>query len=248
MAKWIDRAVLWLIAASSAFFLSLSLSDGHLIFAIPSAFVLVLFLRLLIHKLPEKHHMRRKEKILRIHHLFRRWAIIDKNQALQEIHTLLPDLYEESVWPTVQLIQHPFDCEALHSDRLLDIWRNNRRQTPLHLLITGNVSSDVLALLPELSAPSIHLVDTAQLKRRLIPLIHTLPIESAKKERRKPLSVHAAQFIRSFQPIRTGWYTIIFLILYLLTHSFFYLVSSLVFFAQLLLYFTFRSIADHKHP
>jgi len=246
MAKQIDLAVFWLITTLSAFFLSLSLSDGRLLFAIPSAFALVLLLRLLICRLPEKHRIQKKERIRRIHRLFFRWTIIDKKQALCEIQSLLPDLYEESVWPTVQLIQHPYDCEAMHSDRLLDIWRNSRRCDSLHLLITGNVHSDVISLLPELSAPSVHLIDAEQLKRRLIPLIHTLPMEPSKKEQRKPLSVRAAQFIRSFQPIRASLYTIVSLILYLLTHSAIYLVSSLMFLAQLLLYFAFRITADHK--
>lgn len=246
MAYLIDRAVLWLLAAFSAFCLSMSITDGRLPLAVGIAFCMVFFLRILLKKLPERRLLLRNERMRRVHELLHQWAIMQKASALKEIKKLLPDLLVETEWASVQFLQRFPDSEPLHANELLGIWKNCQGTPSVILLTTGAVGADAVSLSSELSQPSVRLIDSKHLTHKMFPLAHALPTKATTKKRRRPFAVCAAQFIRSIKPARCTLYMIFFLILYGCTRSAFYFFSSVLFFLQLALYFIYRAITGER--
>lgn len=247
MADRIDRACLWLLTALSALIFFLVITDGQLFFSVPAAFTVVAALRLTIRLIPEKPYIRRREQLSRVHCLLRSWALMDESQAIDQIKRLLPDLYTQTVWPSVHLIQRLPDSSPLSANELIILKHRFQKSEALHLLCTCPVSSEAADLLPDLTCPCIHLTDSRELSRLLMKKTHILPSASEKtKKRRKPLSVCAAQFVRSVRPLRSGMYMAVFFSVYLITKNRFYLLSALLFLLQLSAYCVSRFLAERR--
>ena len=236
MADRIDRACLWLFAASSALIFFLVVTDGRLYFSIPAAFSILAVLRLLTRLLPDKPHIRRREQLARIQKLLRSWALMDESQAVDQIRLLLPDLYDQSVWPVVRLVQKLPTGPSLSANELIVLKRQYQKSDTLHLLCTCAISSDAAALLPDFPNSCVQLTGSKELTRLLSKNPHILPVDSEKKKQRRPFSVCAAQFARSVRPLRSGMYMLAFLFIHQITRNRFYLISALLFALQLAAY------------
>lgn len=246
MAHWIDRAALWLFAASSALLLFLILTGGRLFFSLAATFALILLLRLSIQKLPDKQIGTRKKQKRRAERQIRVWALIDKNDALAQLHSLIPELFDSSLWPSVRLIQR-MPQDPLSANELLELHRSALacNQAPV-FLCTCPISPEAAALCDELLNPPVHLVGSNQIMRLLSTRIHLLPAEEIKKERRRPFTVRIAQSASSIRPARSAVYALLFLSLYTVTDSRFYLFSALLFILQLSFYIVVRMMCSRR--
>ena len=242
MAYWIDRALIWLLAAFSALVFFLVLTDGRFVLSVLLAFAVVLLLRAVLQKLPEKRPFSRKRRLAQIESLLRKWAIAEKQEALAEIRSLLPDLFESSSDLPVCFIQRLPDSEELTANHLLEIRRAHKQESSVFLLCTGPVSPSALSLADSLSHPLLRISDSRQLTRLLLRSPCALPEITIKKERRRPFPVCVAQWTHSIRPIRSTVYAFVFFILYQLTRSRFYLASSLFFCIQLMICLISRTL------
>ena len=242
MAYWIDRALVWLLSAFSALVFFLVMTDGRFTLSVPLAFAVILLLHILLQKLPEKRLFSHRKRLLSIESLLKKWALADAAQALSEIKTFLPDLFGNNAPHSVHLIQRLPDNEALTANHLLEICRAYMHEESIFLICTGPVSSSAAALTASLDRPSLRLADSRQLTRLLLKSACPLPEAPIKKERCRPLPACIAQWIHSIRPVRPTAYAIIFFFLYQLTRSRFYLISSLIFFLQLIIWISSRMI------
>ncbi len=246
MAHWIDRAALWLFTAFSALLFFLILTDGRLFVSGFTAFLLVLLIRIVSHRLPDKHIIRRKKRRARAEHQLKVWALMDKKEALSQIRTLLPELFEQKPCDTVYLIQR-LPCESLSANQLLELYRAHRSDNPaLLFLCICPISPEAAALCTELADPFVRLVGGDRIIQLLLPRAHLLPELKTKKERRRPFAVRIAQSMSSIRPVRSGVYTLLFLSLYLVTKNRFYLVSALLFALQLTVFAVARLICPRR--
>lgn len=229
MAQFIDRAALWSFTAASCLLLMLTLTDGNLLISIPAAFLLVVLLRLLVRKLPEKRFIRRRDRIGYINSLLEKWTLMDANAAIAEIKSLIPNLLSDGEWQSLVLIQQHPSGEALNVNRLIEIWRAHKDSKELLLLATCPADASAVSIVAALSTPSVRLIDGKQLSRRLLRVIRSIPVQETKKERRKPFSACFAHFSGSVRPIHTAVYLILFGFLYSLTKSILYLIAALAF-------------------
>ena len=246
MADRIDRACLWMFAALSALIFFFIITDGQLIFSVPSAFAVIAALRLTIRSIPEKPVIRRRELMNRIQCLLRSWALMEESKAIDQIRRMLPDLYTQSAWPSVRLIQRLPDSSPLSANELISLKCRFQESETLHLLYTCPVSSEAAGLLSDLSGPCIRLTGSRELTRLLIKKSHILPAASEKKKRHRPLSVCAAQFAHSVRPLRSGVYMAAFLFVYLITRNRFHLLSALLFLLQLSAYCASRFLTKRS--
>jgi len=233
MAHWIDRAALWLFTAFSALLFFLILTDGRLFISSFAAFFLVLLIRTVSQRLPDKHTIRRKNQKARVRHQLREWALMDEKEALSQIRSLLPELFEQDHSDTVHLLQR-LPCESLSANQLLELYRTHRGDSPVLLfLCTCPISSEAAAISTELADPFVRLVGGDRIMQLLLPRARLLPELKTKKERRRPFAVRIAQSISSIRPVRSGVYALLFLALHLATKSRFYLVAAILFALQL---------------
>ena len=246
MAYWIDRALLWLLAAFSSLVFFLVMTDGRFTLSVPLAFAAILLLRILFQRLPEKHLFLRRKRLLSIESLLKKWAFGDTEQVISEIKAFLPNLFENNASHSVYLIQRLPDSEALTDNHLLKIRRAYMHEESVLLICTGPVSPSAAALAASLDRPSFRLADSRQLARLLLKSACPLPETPLKKERRRPLPACIARWLHSIRPVRPTAYAIIFFVLYQLTRSRFYLISSLIFFLQLIAYTISRMIEAAK--
>ena len=246
MAYWIDRALIWLLAAFSSLLFFLVITDGRLILSVSSAFACTLLLRVFLHKLPDKRLFCRQERLRHINQLLENWAMADEKEALSELRRLLPDLFEENEWPAVQMLQRMPGGEAFSDNDLLAIHRENRSKKALSLLCTGPVSPSVRSLLARLNNPSVRLISSRQLSHLLLKSRCPLSAAPTEKERRRLFSIRIAQLVHSIRPVRSAAYAFVFFALYLWTQNAFYLVSALFFFMQLMICFIIRMISARK--
>ena len=226
MSYWIDRAVLWLFTAAASFFLMLVLTDRKIILSLFFAFLIVCALRMLVRLLPEKRWVRRSERLHYANQLLKKWALMSAQEALHSIRQVLPDLLNSEDWQKVLLVQRMPCAQPMDVNSVLSLWRTHINQSELILLVTGPVDTDAASLLPELSQPTVRLVDSKILLRRLLPTIRSIPAAELKKERYAPLSARIAQFLKNIRPVRASLYSLLFLAVYLPTHSWVYLAAS----------------------
>lgn len=232
MAQWIDRASLWLFTSFSALFLMMALTKNNIPLSLVSSFLLVSFLHMIITRIPNRKSMSRKRRIQIIHEKLRFWTILPEDQALAEIRSLLPGLFEYDQWSSVHLVQRFPDSGSLDADHLLSLWKSHRGEKHLRILSTCNASPETIFLIQKLKNPSIRICDSKELTNKLLPAASELSSQCSEKKRCVP-RVRIAQMAQSIHPLRSGLYFIVFLLMHRLTHSVFYLISSVIFLIQL---------------
>ncbi len=226
MAKWIDRAALWGIAIIAAFFLWMSWSGGQILLSMLATFALIFVLRLLLHRLPERRWVFRQERIRRAQALLNEWALMsDPSRVLQALGCLLPTLTQSESNPPL-LIQRLPCARALDANELMSIWRNHIGDTQLTIIVTGPADATAKATASRLKTPEIRLIDSSDLTQALSRLSlepHDLPKE---KKRFPSLQTILYRLIESIHPVRAGLYGMLFVLLYIITHSWMYLVAA----------------------
>lgn len=226
MAKWIDHAALWGIAVISAFFLWMSWSGGQILLSMLATFALIYVLRLLIHQLPEKRWVFRQERVRRAQALLNEWALMsDPDQVLQALGRLLPTLTQTESDPPL-LIQRLPCAHAMDANELMSIWRNHIGKRQIKIIVTGPADATAKTTASRLKTPEIRLIDSSDLTQALSRLSlepHDLPKE---KKRFPSLQTILCRLTERIHPVRAGLYGVLFVLLYIITHSWMYFAAA----------------------
>lgn len=225
MAKWIDQAALWALAATAAFVLWMVLGGGHIPLAMAAAFATVWGMRYLLHRLPERRWVFRGERVRRAQALVGQWACARQpEEALSELDRLLPALSPEDTGKRllIQRLSGSFD-----EDALLALWRQHEGVECLTLIVTVRATAQAQVLARRLTHPVLRLIDGTELIR-LLTRISLPATPKTKTGRRQSLGMFAARLAENVRPLRAALYGALFALLYGLTHSWLYLFAAVV--------------------
>ncbi len=230
MAYRIDQIVLWMFAIFSAFFLMLTLTNGQVLLSVIGTFIGLLFLRLLTQSfLSDKRYISRSKRIEKIHQLLYSWIFIEESEMFQQLHAILPGYFQHHDFILIRRM--PTNCE-FNANELLELWAYHKKESimQLRVLITCPLSKDARNLLPRLTCPVVHVVDSAELTRELLKNFQKLPeefVKNVKKEQCDSLLNRITLFVQTLRPLRICMYLCFFTGMYLMTDSVFYLISTI---------------------
>ena len=237
MAHRIDRITLWMLITCSAFILTLTWTKRPIPASVLT-FLIVLFLRHALNRLPVHCHIRKKDKLLYARRLLRIWALSDRDKAFTAILRFVPEIEEH--FSEICLVQYLPDSPPLTANQLLDILHPYRTYDRLLLIATCPIDANALALTAELSNPAITVIDSTKLISRIIPSLHSVPREELqsqiKKEQRASRDKRIALFIQSINPLRSGLYAAVFFLLFLWSSSYIHLSAAVLFGMLLILH------------
>lgn len=234
LARRIDHTALWIFAAFSSFLLMFILTDGKLIrsFAL-SALVLVILI-LLSGRLPDAVRPSRRARRAYAVQLVNQWIFEEEPAAIASVRAILPELLSETDWNKVHLVRRFPDNNSLSANDVLELWRLHRKEDCLIILSTCPADASCLTLISRFNDPTIRLIDSASLIRRLTEKIKTIPGDAAKKEQRPSILMNFALFVQRLRPFRTTSYLLVFAAGFLFTGGRFYLAAAVLFSALLI--------------